>query len=119
MENVSIRPLTQQEYELARWMLEYGGPEAQQFLQQLSIATATTWRCPCGCPSFNFKIDGMSEAPPGVNLLGDYVFGNEKELAGIFIFESGGVLSGVEVYALAAEPPAILPNPSSLRPFPA
>jgi len=110
------RPLTDQERRLARWMLEHGNDDARDYLGQLEIADATTWRCPCGCVSFNFKIAGRPEAPPGVHVLGDFIFGDRTNLAGIFIFASGGILSGLEVYGMAGEAPVILPEAESLRP---
>lgn len=114
---VAIRPLTEQERNLAQWMLEHGSPEAAAFQAQLAHAEATTWRCPCGCASFNFKVEGKPEAPPGVHILGDFVVGEGDEMFGIFIFESGGTLSGLEVYSLAAEAPSVLPTPEQLRPW--
>jgi len=115
--SADTRPLTDRERPLARWMLENGGPEASAFLGQLETAEATSWRCPCGCASFNFKVRGKPEAPPGVHILGDYVFGTEADLAGAFIFSSNGILSGVEVYGLASDAPTVLPGPDVLRPF--
>ena len=115
--SISTRPLTEVEYTLARWMLEHGQPEARNYLGQLQKAEATAWKCPCGCASYNLRVRGMPEAPPGVGILGDFVFGDEDNLAGIFIFQSGGVLSGVEVYGLASEAPNALPTPSLLRKF--
>ena len=113
----STRPLTDTERSLARWMLENGGPDALSYLSQLEVAEATTWRCECGCASFNFKIPGRPEAPPGVRILGDFVFGSQAELCGVFIFASQGTLRGVEVYGLAGDAPSSLPQPASLRPF--
>lgn len=115
---VATRPLTEQERSLARWMLEHGNLEASEFLPQLAHADATTWRCPCGCASFNFKVEGKSEAPPGVNILGDFVVGEGEDKFGIFIYESGGILSGLEVFSLAADAPQTLPTPEQLRPYP-
>ena len=111
------RPLTEQEYSLARWMLENGEPDAAPFVVQLNVAMATPWKCPCGCASFNFKIDGHPEAPPGVHILGEFLFGSHENTSGIFIFESGGILSGVEVSGLAGDPPSVLPSPHELRPI--
>jgi hypothetical protein len=113
----STRPLTDTERSLARWMLENGGPDALSYLSQLEVAEATTWRCECGCASFNFKIQGRPKAPPGVHILGDFVFGSQAELCGVFIFASQGTLSGVDVYRLAGDAPSSLPEPASLRPF--
>ena len=112
---VTTRPLTDDELRLARWLLENGGPDTRAYLSQLEAAEATTWRCSCGCASFNFKVQGRPEAPPGVHILGDFVFGPEADLSGVFIFESNGTLSGVEVYGLAGDAPAALPEPESLR----
>lgn len=60
---------------------------------------------------------GMAEAPPGVHVLGEFLFGGDDDLAGIFIFSSAGILSGVEVYGLGQEAPRKLPTPEDLRPF--
>jgi hypothetical protein len=116
-EALATRPLTKQERELAQWMLEHGSPEGPHFLAQLARADATTWRCVCGCASFNFKVGGKPEAPPGVNILGDFVVGEGQDSFGVFIFQSGGILSGVEVYGLSADSLQTLPRPEQLRPF--
>jgi hypothetical protein len=116
-ELLATRPLTKQERQLAHWMLENGGPEASHFLPQLARAEATTWRCVCGCASFNFKVSGEPEAPPGVNILGDFMVGEGQDSFGVFIFQSGGILSGVEVYGLSTDAPQTLPQPEQLHPF--
>lgn len=111
------RPLSTIERQVALWMLIHGNSDAEQFIPQLEQAEATPWRCPCGCASFNLQIRGKPPAPPGVHILGDFVFGDEKAPSGIFIFESGGILSGIEVYGMAGETPKSLPNIEDLRPF--
>jgi hypothetical protein len=111
------RSLSASEMSLARWMLEHGEPEALEFLDQLEVADVTPWRCPCGCGSINFQIKGREPAPAGVRVLGDFVFGPESAPAGIFIFESAGILSGIEVYGLAGDAPSELPREDALRPF--
>ena len=112
---IANRPLTLAEYELAHSMLTRGGPEGQQFLGQLEEAEVTPWRCPCGCASINFQIKGHPEAEPGVHILGDFYYGPEDFPAGIFIFESGGLLSGIEVTYYTENPPKTLPKPGELR----
>lgn len=52
-----------------------------------------------------------------VHILGDFIFGPDEKAAGIFIFESGGLLSGIEVYGLAGDVPAVLPRADALRLF--
>lgn len=110
------RPLTAAEHTLALWMLENGLPEAQAFIEQLDEAEVTPWRCPCGCASINLRIRGRPAAPPGVHVLGDYLCGPVDAPAGAFIFESDGVLAGIEVYSLASDAPSTLPYPP-LRQF--
>ena len=112
-----MRKLTNKEFELSKWLLENGKDEAQKYLTQLEIAEVTDWKCECGCASFNFKIKGLPEAKPGVEILSDYLFGKEKSVAGVFIFSSLGVLSGLEVYGFAVDAPSELPNISELRPM--
>ena len=97
------RPLTETELHLARWMLEHGTPEAKEFLPQLELAEVTPWRCASGCASIDFQIKGRPPAPPGVHILADFVFGNDDNLAGIFVFEKEGILKGLEVYGLAGD----------------
>lgn len=98
-----------------RWMLEHGTSEASAFLPQLELVEVTPWRCSCGCASISFQLKGKAEAPPGVHVLSDYLFGDP--LSGIFLYESGGVLSGLEVYALTGDAPGALPEPRALRPW--
>jgi hypothetical protein len=110
------RPLTAPEHALARWMLENGLPEAKAFLEQLEIAEVTPWRCPCGCASINFQIQGRCPAPDGVHVIGDFLCGAVDAPAGAFIFESDGLLAGIEVYSMASDAPSVLPVPP-LRQF--
>ena len=112
-----MRKLSKKEYDLSRWLLENGSEEAKKYLGQLKLAAATDWKCECGCASFNYKVEGLPEAKPGVEILSDYLFGGEKSLAGVFVFSSGGVLSGLEVYGLAIDAPSELPRITDLRPM--
>jgi hypothetical protein len=110
------RELTSEEYELTRWILEHGKHEAAAFLEQLERARVVG-RCPCGCASIDFKIEGRDKAPPGVHVLGDFIYGDEADLCGVFVFESGGILSGLEVTGYAIDAPTTLPKTSDLRPY--
>jgi hypothetical protein len=49
--------------------------------------------------------------------LADFVFGAGDDLSGIFVFETSGVLAGLEVYGLAGEAPKALLLPGSLKRF--
>lgn len=111
------RPLTDEERTLLRWMLENGGDEARAFLPQLDRAEATTWKCPCGCVSFNLAIHGHTEPQPGWGGVADFVFGNDANCFGICVLEKAGVLQGVEVYGFGVDAPRLLPKTDELRPF--
>jgi hypothetical protein len=111
------RQLSSMEKELIWWMLQHGNLEAQAFIAQLDKAQVTPYRCPCGCASINLCIDDAPEPAGTFHILADFIFGTEQDLSGVFIFEKGGVLAGLEVYGLAGEAPKTLPTIRSLRPF--
>lgn len=110
------RSLTDEERELTRWILEHGVPGADAFVAQLERARVKAL-CPCGCASIDFAIEGMPDPPPGVHILGDFLFGDTSNFAGVFVFEAGGILKGLEVYGLAVGAPKVLPKASDLRPI--
>lgn len=111
------RPLTHHERRLVRWMLEHGRPEAAGFLSQLAQVEVTPWKCECGCASINFQILGRPEPPPGVHPIAEFVFGDDDTLSGILVYESDGILRGLEVYGMAGDAPKVLPQPEELRPW--
>jgi len=98
-------------------MLDHGKPEARAFLPQLEKAQVTPRWCPCGCATIHLLIDGLPEPCGGMNILADFIYGSNEQVAGIFVFEQGGVLSGLEVYGLAGDAHKTLPSTHSLRPF--
>jgi hypothetical protein len=109
------RPLSKSEYALCHSMLERGSAEARTYFDQLDLAEVTPWRCACGCASINFHIKGREPAPPGVHVLSEFVFGEQNDLCGIFIYSCDGTLSGLEVYGLSGDAAKILPDQSTLR----
>ncbi|WP_157778284.1 hypothetical protein [Massilia violaceinigra] len=111
------RALTEAEVGLVRHMLGNGNADAQQYLGQLDLLEVTPWRCGCGCSSIDFQVRGRPPAPAGVHILGDVVFGTGDDLAGIFIFSSQSMLSGIEVVGLTGAAPSFLPSPDMLRPW--
>jgi hypothetical protein len=109
------RDLTSEERHLVRWMLEHGEPEALQFLPQLERAQVLPTRCPCGCASINFSIDGQPQSSGNMELIADFLYGGQSDLYGAFLFVQEGRLSGLEVYGLAVDSPKTLPSPDVLR----
>ncbi len=116
-EHSNNRKLTPTERHLVDWMLRNGLLEAREFLPQLDSATVTTWRCPCGCASINFSIEGEAEPTGGLRILADFLFGSDDDQNGVFLFQQDGILSGIEVYGLSGDASQTLPVPEELRPF--
>jgi hypothetical protein len=115
--NKPDREPTAAERHLVEWMLEHGEPDARDLLPQLLRARVTGWRCPCGCASINFSVGGHPKLSGGLRPVADFVFGDEDDLSGIFVYEQSGVLSGLEVYGMGGDAPKGLPTPDMLRPF--
>ena len=103
--------------QLVRWMLENGNEGAIAFLPQLQHASVTPCKCPCGCASISFAVQGRSKPRGGMKVLADFIFGSTSDLSGAFVYEQEGVLSGLEVYGLAGDAPKALPTVESLRPW--
>ena len=98
-------------------MLENGGTVANGFLPQLEMIEVTPWQCACGCASIHFEVKDYPNPKSGCHPIADFLFGAEDQLSGAFLFESGGVLRGLETYGLAGDAPKSLPTPAMLRPF--
>jgi hypothetical protein len=81
------------------------------------MGSGVVGKCPCGCASIDFEIEGLGKAPRGVHILGDFIYGDESNLSGVFVFEPAGILSGLEVTGYAVDTPKNLPNPSNLQPI--
>ena len=116
------RPLTAEEDQLLRWILEHGSEEARTFLPQIEGIKAVR-SCTCGCPTIGRRV---AEGVPACNewadrMLGDLIGRTSKgELVGLMLFQGGGRLSCLEVYSLdgAAGPPEFgFPTIESLQEF--
>src|SRR5260370_25699962 len=94
------RPLTAAEPTLVRWLMLHGIREAACYLPQLDRARVAS-RCYCGCASIDFAIDGVVPPPgTGITTLADYEWlAPGGELFGVFVFESSGLLAGLEVWS--------------------
>jgi hypothetical protein len=115
------RPLTAEERELVRWLLEHGIPraEASTFLPQLDQARVVS-RCPCGCASINFAVAG--QLPPSgapLEVLSDYEWdGDTGAKFGVFVFAKTGILAGLEVWSIdGLAVPNHLPKIESIKPI--
>lgn len=116
VETALDRPLSEKEYELTKWLLEHAPSDNRSYLEQLEKAWVVA-RCPCGCASVNFSINGVvPEISGGMEVLSEYVWGEAEGLCGIFIFAQNGQLSGLEVWSIdgIVSTPG-LPDVSELR----
>jgi hypothetical protein len=109
------RPLTEDERRLVRWMLEHGNADAASYVAQVEQLEVSNERCPCGCATLFFRLRNHPPPPAGVHILSDGEFGEGADLAGIFLYESGGTLSGLEVYVMGGNNPLALPRPDDVR----
>jgi hypothetical protein len=117
-EDVLERPLSAEEVALVTWLLEHGEPEACAFVDQVARARVVG-RCPCGCASVDFAIDGQRPPGTGLHTLSDYQWrGPDGELFGVFVFARAGLLLGLEVWSIDGRAtPTFLPRTSDLVPL--
>jgi hypothetical protein len=113
------RPLTEPETALIRWLLQHGTAAAAGFLPQLADARVVS-RCYCGCASVDFAVNGI--VPPacgGTGILADFLYrSGEGHLCGVFLFESAGLLAGLEVWSVdGLSTPSTLPDVERLHPI--
>lgn len=112
------RSLTLEERNLIEWLLLHGVPGASEFLPQLEAAHVH-WGCSCGCPTINIEVPAsIPAAHARSNTLADFVADVGENPVGVILFQAGGRLSGLEIYAFGDPPiPFGLPHPSMLHLF--
>jgi hypothetical protein len=112
------RPLSDQEYAIARWLLLHADPPASAFLPQLDVARVSG-HCGCGCPTADLKLpEGTPRAEPRDNPVGDATGEVDGKMVGVMLLQSDGYLRCLEIYDLSdIEHPYGLPDLSSLRPW--
>lgn len=98
------RELTPEEDALIRWLLEHGTEAAKPLNKHLDNARVCS-RCPCGCPSIELSIDGLTSRQElqgkGMSIVSDYMWKDSVgNLFGVFVIEIEGVLAGLEVYSI-------------------
>jgi hypothetical protein len=107
------RPLTQQETEVLRWLLDHGKPSAAEHIGEVGRVRVVS-RCGCGCASVDFI-----EAPrSAMEILSDHQWQDQKgRRFGAFAFAKEGKLAGVEVWSIdGLATPKSLPDTSLLTP---
>jgi hypothetical protein len=112
------RPLTPEEESLVRWLLEHGAPKAVDFMPQLR-RTRVVSRCPCGCASIDFAVDGRQARPSaGMQVLADFLWQDaEGNRFGVFVFAKEDMLAGLELWSVDGSATAsVLPDVARLEP---
>jgi hypothetical protein len=111
------RPITEQEGQLLKWLLEHGAPGADQFISQVDSLTVIS-KCRCGCPTVNFALHGKSVLSENKHILADYLAEVEGQDVGVILFQRDGRLSSLEVYSQAGtDKPFALPEIEALYPW--
>ena len=97
-----LRPLTNDEAELLRWMFDHGSDDPRTFRSQLENIQAARC-CSCGCPSIHLEVakDVQPGADRGEKVVGDFAGKTAQgELVGILLFQEKGKLTELEVYSM-------------------
>lgn len=112
------RPLTRDEDDLLRWLIEHRQTGSEDFLSQIKGLRVVS-RCGCGCASVDFSYDGVVPQEKGLDDFSNWYWGTEGvDLSGVFAFARGGRLAGVEVWSVdGSRTPTELPKLSDLREF--
>ncbi len=108
------RDLNSDERDLLMWLIEHGNAKASAFLSHIQTLRVVS-KCSCGCASINFS--GF-DSEGGLHILSDHYWEDvEGNHFGIFVFEKGGILAGLEVYSVdGGMTPTRLPSSKSLHP---
>lgn len=113
-----VRPLTQEETDLLRWLIENRQTGSEDFLSQIERLRVVS-RCGCGCASVDFSYDGVLPKEKGLDDFSNWYWGTEGvDLSGVFAFARGGRLAGIEVWSVdGSRTPTERPKLSDLREF--
>jgi hypothetical protein len=111
------RPITEQEGQLIKWLLEHGAPGSNQFISQVDSLIVSS-KCGCGCPTVNFVRQGECVESDNKHILADYLATVDGRDVGVILFQRQGRLSSLEVYSLAGtDKPFGLPEIEALYPW--
>jgi hypothetical protein len=113
------RPLNQDERELLVHVLKKFIANAEKYLQQLGNSVVVG-KCLCGCPTIDLWKVGEEE-PPGERarvFWGGNGTNAAGELLGLLLFQTDGVLSGLEIIPYGDERDCGMPRLDSIEELP-
>jgi hypothetical protein len=109
------RPLSQQERDLVRWLIEHSHVDWSRLLPQVD-RLSVVWRCNCGCPTIDFALDGVPVGSKGEKLVSDWLAEVEGMPVGAMLWQTNDRISTLEVYSLpGTEKPFGLPDIESMK----
>lgn len=119
MANPPLRPLTQEEEKLLRWILEHGSDEARSYLPQIEGIRAK-FSCSCGCPSISLVVSNgaLNTVTAKERIVADLTGRTSEGISvGVLVFQDEGKLSELEVYPYDNDGEFGLPTIESLASF--
>lgn len=94
------RPLTQQECDLVRWLVEHSFvKDASRLLPQVDRLSVVA-KCNCGCPTIDFALDGEPVARKGEQCISDWIADVNKMPVYVQLWQSNDRISTLEVGSL-------------------
>jgi hypothetical protein len=70
------------------------------------------------CASINFSVQGEMRSGQNMKVIADFAWNADGHQFGIFVFEKGALLAGLEVWSIDGEAtPSNLPRPDQLQPL--
>ena len=114
-----VRPLSEQERLLIRWIVEESSGIGSGLSAQLERTTVAA-RCGYGCASIDLAVDGSEEdKKEPMDLIADYAWKTKAgNLCGAYLFTRRGRLAGLDLWSIdGAETPSALPEIQALFPL--
>jgi hypothetical protein len=114
-----MRPLSEGERELIRWMIEGSSSDRSDFIAQLERTTVAA-RCGCGCASIDLAVDGAEEdKKESMDLIADFAWKTKTgNLCGAYLFTRRRHLAGLDLWSIdGVETPSALPEIQALFPL--
>jgi hypothetical protein len=109
------RPLTEQECDLVRWLIEHSHLDSSRLLSQIERLSVAE-KCSCGCPTVYFALDGVPVTRKGEQLISDWRAEVDGNGVGVMLFQTDDGVSSLEVYSIAGtDKPFGLPAIGSIR----
>jgi hypothetical protein len=109
------RPLTEQECDLVRWLIEHSHLDSSRLLSQIERLSVAE-KCSCGCPTVYFALDGVPVTRKGEQLISDWRAEVDGNGVGVMLFQTDDGVSSLQVYSIAGtDKPFGLPAIGSIR----